>query len=63
MSAQLVILDRGQAPAPVRRGAKVLAFAVGFAVAIGPYLVLRPRLATYLGATHLASAADHGGHR
>jgi hypothetical protein len=62
MSAEFVTVDRGL-PAPTRRGAKVLAFAVGLAVAIGPYLLLRPRLATFLGTTHLISVADRGGGR
>ena len=63
MNAQLVTSDRGHAPAPARRGAKVLAFAIGFAVAIGPYLLLRPRLAAALGTTHLAAVADQSARR
>ena len=63
MSAQLVTLDRGVAPAPIRRGTKVIAFAIGVAVAVGPYLLLRPRLAAYLGTPQLASVADHDGRR
>ena len=41
----------------------MLAFALGLAAAIGPYVVLRPRVATLLGTTHLVSVADPGEHR
>ena len=62
MSGKSATVDR-RTEAPIRGGAKVLAFALGLAAAIGPYVVLRPRVATLLGTTHLVSVADPGEHR
>ncbi len=40
----------------------MLAFTLGLAAAIGPYLLLRPRLSTFLGTAHVVSVADSSGH-
>jgi hypothetical protein len=59
MSADLPILER-PVDVPARRWPKVLAFGVGFAAAIGAYLVARPRLSTWRSwaTAHLASVAS-----
>jgi hypothetical protein len=54
MSGALAILDR-PLEAPIRRWPKLLAFAVGLAAALGAYLLVRPRLATWRSLREVSS--------